>query len=170
VLRKAPCPVLTVPRQADARTIDADVAFRTIVCAVDFGETSTRALEHALSLAQEAGGRLLLVHVLEWLPEELPRPTAHFDVPEFHRALEQEARERLAAMVPAEARTWCDPEIVVAHGKAHREILKVATDHSADLVVLGVRGRGVVDRTFFGSTAEQVVRHATCPTLTVGGS
>lgn len=170
VLRKAPCPVLTVPKQAEPDTIDADVAFKTIVCALDFGESSTAALGHALSLAQEAGGRLLLVHVLEWLADEIPLKTGAVDVPRLHRELEQDARQRLESSIPSEARAWCHPEVIIRRGKAYREILEVATEHGADLVVLGVRGRGPIDRTLFGSTAEHVVRHATCPTLTVGAT
>ncbi|MCL4812302.1 MAG: universal stress protein [Vicinamibacteraceae bacterium] len=170
VLRKAPCPVLTVPREASPETVDADVTCRAIVCPVDFGEASQSALHYALSLAQEAQGRLVLMHVLEYFIEDEPRINAHFNVPEYRRALEHDARERLEAMIPEAARAWCEPEIVVGHGKAYREILRVAGERSADLIVLGVQGRGVIDRTLFGSTAEHVVRKATCPTLTVSSA
>lgn len=168
VLRKAPCPVLTVPRQPDPDTVDADVAFNTIVCALDFSDSSAAALEHAVLVAEEAQARLVLVHVLEWLAEGPPPPSAALDVPRIDNELEREARERLDAMLPEGTRERCRPEIVIPRGKAYREILKVASANDADLIVLGVRGRGPIDRTLFGSTAEHVVRHATCPTLTVG--
>lgn len=167
VLRKAPCPVLTVPKQVAPDTVDQDVTFRTIVCPVDFGDAAKSALTYALSLAQESEGRLVLMHALEYFIEEEPRLNAHFNVPEYRRALEQDARQRLEAMIPEAARAWCEPEIVIGHGKAYREILRVAGERQADLIVLGVQGRGVIDRTLFGSTAEHVVRKAPCPTLTV---
>ena len=164
VLRRARCPVLTVPRDASS---EASVAFKTIVCGVDFSAASVRAARYALSLAQEAGGRLVLVNVQEFLPEDEPRALSHFNVPEFRAALEQDARVELAALVPEDARPWCEPQFVISHGKAYAEILRVAAEQQAQLIVLGVQGRGAVDLMLFGSTTQHVVRQATCPVLTV---
>ena len=168
VLRRAPCPVLTVPRgvEAPGEPVTAP-AFRTIVCGTDFSEASTRAFEYALSLAQEAGGRLVLVHVLESLPEEEPRFSSHFNVPEVRRLLEHDARTSLEAMVSEQARTWCDVEAVIGHGKAGRELLRAATASHADLIVVGVHGRSAADLALFGSTTEYVLRRAPCPVLSV---
>ena len=162
VLRKAPCPVLTVPRRANppARPV---VTFKRILCAIDFSRSSERGLDYALSLAQAAGGQIVLVHVLEWLPEELWRSTRFNPGP----SLEQETRMRLEALVPTDARNWCEREFVVAHGKPHREVLREAEARNADLIVLGVQRRGPIDLMLFGSTAEHVVREASCPVLTV---
>jgi nucleotide-binding universal stress UspA family protein len=52
-------------------------------------------------------------------------------------------------------------------GKSHREILRIAQERGVDLIVLGVQGRGVLDRMFFGSTTHYIIRHASCPVLTV---
>ena len=164
VMRKAPCPVLTVPRL----TTEAAVTFKTIVCAVDFSDASRCAIQYALSLAQESGGRLLLVHVLESFAEETSRLNAHYDYPEARRALALDAETELETLIPDGARTWCEPEVVLRHGKAYVEILRVASQQQADLIVLGVRGRGAIDLALFGSTAQHVARAAHCPVLTVG--
>ena len=58
-------------------------------------------------------------------------------------------------------------DTVVTQGKAYREILRLASERDADLIVLGVHGRNAVDRLVFGSTTEHVVRRGTCPVLTV---
>jgi nucleotide-binding universal stress UspA family protein len=166
VLRKAPCPVLTVPRAIDPDLLPT-VLYRTIVCGIDFSRPADRALQYALSLAQESGGRIVLVHALEWFAEEEPRLSAHFNVSEFRRSLEADARSQMASLVPEAARTWCEPEPLIVHGKAYRELLRIAADRRADLIVLGVRGRSVADLAFFGSTAQHVLRQATCPVLTV---
>jgi nucleotide-binding universal stress UspA family protein len=82
----------------------------------------------------------------------------------------RDARERLEALVPAEARNWCEVDVRVACGKPYREILRFADVEEAELVVLGVHGAGagtVIDRVLFGSTANHVVRQASCPVLTV---
>jgi nucleotide-binding universal stress UspA family protein len=58
-------------------------------------------------------------------------------------------------------------EEVVAVGKPSREILRAAAEIGADLIVMGVHGRGALERAMLGSTTHQVIRHATCPVLTV---
>ena len=60
-----------------------------------------------------------------------------------------------------------DLATLVRFGKPYVELLDVAREMDADLIVLGVQGRGALDMGFFGSTANQVVRRATCPVLTV---
>ena len=68
VLRKATCPVLSVPpHSTDA--VPVPPLFTRILCAVDFSECSIHALEYAMSLAQEAGGTLTVLHVIDVGPE-----------------------------------------------------------------------------------------------------
>ena len=168
VLRKAPCPVLTVPPPAGGLHPSGAVLFRTIVCPVDFSEASLAALRHGLKLAEESGAEITVLHVLEWLVEDEPGARiAGFDVPEFRRYLEKDAREKLRRVVPGEARDWCRPREEVVGGRPWREILRVAEERQADLVVMGVRGRNPVDIVLFGSTAHHVVRGARCPVLVV---
>ncbi len=150
VLRKAPCPVLTVPRQTTEAATHT-VAFKTIVCAVDFSPASRRAVHYALSLAQESAGRLLLVHALDG-----------------RRTFAQRAQSELEALIPPSARLWCEPEVVVGDDRAYVEVLRVAAERQADLIVLGVHGRDAIDLRLFGSTAQHVTRSARCPVLTVG--
>jgi nucleotide-binding universal stress UspA family protein len=57
--------------------------------------------------------------------------------------------------------------MLIRHGKPYVQILQAAADERADLIVLGVRGRNPLDLTLFGSTTNQVVRHAEGPVLTV---
>jgi nucleotide-binding universal stress UspA family protein len=54
----------------------------------------------------------------------------------------------------------------VSHGKPYVEILRVAAEDKADLIVLGVHGRRAIDILLLGSTTNQLVRQATCPVLT----
>ena len=91
----------------------------------------------------------------------------HLAVAEYYRLIEQDAVTRLKAMVPDEARVWARPEERVVKGRAHQEILKVVADEHVDLVVMGVQGKGVVNRLLFGSTTHRVIREAACPVLTL---
>jgi nucleotide-binding universal stress UspA family protein len=164
-LHKAGCPVMTVP-PASLAPATAE-PFRTIVCALDFSPPSYTALNHALSVAQQSQGRLVLLHVLDWPPDR-PTPPGLGPQTAADRRLEQEATLReLRMAVPEEARNWCRPEAIVRIGRPHEEIVRLAHEVEADLVVLGVHGRTALARPFVGSTTNQVVRHADCPVLTV---
>jgi nucleotide-binding universal stress UspA family protein len=169
VVRTAACPVLTVPVHEHelARAAPLSGTLERIVCPIDWSPASASALDHAHSLAQVAGARLTVVHVVELAPE-VPEPP----LPEFFeyrtRCFEQ-ARKRLAAEVPAAVREGGAVDELVLVGKAHREIVRLAGEQQADLIVMGVHGGGLVDRALFGSTATQVLRRATCPVLTVRG-
>ena len=164
VLRKASCPVLTVPPRVEST---ATLPFKRLLCPVDFSEPSVAALGFALSLAQEAEAQLTVLHVVEWPLDEEPIVTPPFDVPEYRRGREAEVRARLERLVPAEAGDWCRPSLRIGHGKPYREILGTAAEDQADLVVMGVHGRNPLDVMLFGSTTNHVVRQATCPVLTL---
>jgi len=58
-------------------------------------------------------------------------------------------------------------ERFVTAGSPHREIIRVAAERQAELIVLGAFSHGVIDHMFFGSTTNHVVRRARCPVLTV---
>jgi nucleotide-binding universal stress UspA family protein len=81
--------------------------------------------------------------------------------------LEKDALARLRAAAPDEARTWCQVTEKVRAGCAHEEILRLAAEKKADLIVVGSHGRGPLERMFFGSTSRHVVRGAACPVLSV---
>jgi nucleotide-binding universal stress UspA family protein len=167
VLRSVQVPVLTVPPPVEGA---GEPLYRRIVCALDFSDASRRALEYALLLAREADARLVLLHVVEEVQVPVSPPEAvQVSLPDLQRHLEREATGRLQAALPEEARSWCSPEVQVAVGKPYREIVRVATDTGADLIVMGVHGRGAIDRWLFGSTANHVIRQARCPVLTLRG-
>lgn len=168
VLREAPCPVLTVPPHERAVTSQA-VTFTRILCPTDFSPSSLQAVGFAIDLARQADGRVTLVYVLEWLAEEEPRSLAHFNVPEFRGLLARNAEDQLRALVSDESQAWSAIDTLIVFGRAHRQILRVAEEQSADLIVMGAQGRAGVSLALFGSTTQQVVRGATCPVLTVRG-
>jgi nucleotide-binding universal stress UspA family protein len=171
VLRKAGCPVLTVPPRVTNAALMPSVTFKRILCAIDFGECSMRALEYAMSLAQEASARLTVLHVVEPLPnvpiEDASALASIKTVREYIAAAKEEGRELLKRAVPDQVRAYCEVETVLTIGTPYREILRFGDEQAADLIVLGVHGRGVVDLMFFGSTAQHIVRQAACPVLTL---
>jgi nucleotide-binding universal stress UspA family protein/phosphoserine phosphatase len=172
VLRKAHCPVLTVPPRVAATS---RLPFRHLLCSVDFSEASLSAVHWASSLACESGAALTLLHVIEWPWEEPPAPSIQ-DMPleqgaalaEFRRYSEEGARKRLESLIPATMPAG-QATADLRHGKAYKQILDVAEKQRSDLIIMGVRGRNAVDVTLFGSTTTQVVRGDTLEALDAAG-
>jgi nucleotide-binding universal stress UspA family protein len=162
VLRKAPCPVLTIPPRQEGSSA---LPFAHVLCPIDFSDSSIAALQHALSLVQESNARLTLLHVFEWSSDEATAKRV-LESSDYHRQLEAETREHLERLIPTDARNWCAPETRLAFGKAYQQILGLAESEHVDLIVMGVRGRNPFDLMMFGSTVNQVVRQARCPVLT----
>jgi nucleotide-binding universal stress UspA family protein len=172
VLRKAACPVLTVPKGAPDAVPAPSVLFKRIICAVDFSDCSIHALHYAMSLAQEADAHLTVVHVIE-LPPDVSREGYDNVLPgprnlrEYIALAEENGQARFKDAIPESVRAYCTVDTVLATGKPYREILRVAEERHADLLVIGIHGRGVIERLLFGSTAQHLVRQATCPVLTL---
>jgi nucleotide-binding universal stress UspA family protein len=161
VLRSARCPVLTVPARGGLPAGPA--LFGTVLWATDFSAPATAALEWALALAPEDRARLLLVHVTAHEPE----PRGPDAPPDLATELQQRAREWLDASVPESVRSRAPVETIVTAGKAHREIVRIAAEKGAELIVMGAQGADALDQLVFGSTAQRVLRSAPCPVLTV---
>lgn len=165
VLRKADCPVMTVPPKAPEAT-SGPVPFRQIVCAIDFSKSSRVGLDYAMALAREDGAALAVVHVIETHPLYIDfAPPAAIDL----HAWTEQASGGLRALVPEKVRAVCNVTEVVREGRPYREILGLARELEADLIVMGVHGRGAADLFFLGSTTHHVVREAHCAVLTLRG-
>jgi nucleotide-binding universal stress UspA family protein len=137
--------------------------FKHIVAATDFSETSRAAFELACELARECGAALTVVHVCEVPGYDetgpIPYDVATPIVASAERELDGIMRRVRASCPEATA--------VVRIGAAAAEILALAADVRADLVVLGTHGRRGFAHAVMGSVAERVVRCAPVPVLTV---
>lgn len=161
-------PTIAVPNGAQRR--DSNAPFRNIVAAVDFSQASFGALTRALTLAQESGGRLTLLHVLDGFPYEsvYSGGQAFRLVREFRARVEQVNRE-LRSLIPADALHWAEIDVTTMPGRAHEAIIKTASDRRADLIVLGLPNRPRVEEFVAGSTVHRVVRRTVAPVLLVPG-
>ena len=164
VLRKASCPVMTLPPPAP-RTADTVLA-RQILCPVDFSSCAELALEFAVAVAHKAEGTVTALHVVEAMDGE-----DDADRPEYIAELRRRQCQTAQQSVQELTASFSDGSGAIANlvglGRPHREILRHAAERHADLIVMGVRGRGPIDLTLFGSTTNHVVRRATCPVVTV---
>ena len=163
--RALPCPTLAVP---DTWPREADGAFVNIVCATDFSAASAAALQKALVLAQQSGGRLTLLHVLEGFRHATAYSggEAFRLIGEYHARVDRVSRH-MRSEVPPDAFNWCHIETTAVSGVAHRMIVSTASELDADLIVMGLPERSGIDRVIMASTATPVLRNAICPVLMV---
>jgi len=168
VAQRVKSPVLIVPAGGSDGANVTVAPFGRIVCATDFESASNAALDMALPIAQKAGSRLTLIHVINGVsPESTSRYAWHFKVPEYQRLLAAEAWRRLQESIPVEARKAGSVHARVVTGTPSDEILRIADEARADLIVMGVTTRGAIGRRLIGSTAARVMRRAGCAVLAV---
>jgi nucleotide-binding universal stress UspA family protein len=153
LIHHATCPVLVVKDEA--------VPLRRITLATDGSDASAQALEFVLTKFQPdrstgKGGRapihVSVVHVMPFLKYPELKEAGH-------KLIEQSVQKLIKAGFTAEA--------VCQLGKPAEVIMKVASKHHADLIVMGAKGLGAIARFLLGSVSTRVVQHANCSVLVV---
>jgi len=169
LIRTISCPILVVnppDGKQGAETIQRS-GFKNILVGCDFSPDSNNALEYGFSLAQEFQSVLHLVHVIEPVVyREVFLPDGFLD--EVHTNLDLKLGEELETLVPEEAKNWCDIRTTCVAGKPYDELTRYAKDHGVDLIIMGVRGRSLMETMLLGATTGRVIRRAVCPVLSVG--
>lgn len=137
---------------------------RRILVPVDFSECSRKALDYGVSLANQFRSELLLLHVVQ----------PYVPVPELTAVDTELVLNRMMDAARTELARWRESlgkEIAVETqlrvGRPEVEIERTISERKIDLAVLSTHGRTGLKHALLGSTAERVVRHATCPVLVV---
>ena len=141
---------------------------RRILVPVDFSESARPVLDYARDLARDRGAEILLLHVVGI-------PVAPFD-PAYGvaadpkmllemRASAEKGLKELAEQAEPSRKVAIHTRVLT--GSPSREIVREARDGKADLVIVGTHGRTGLRHVFLGSVAENVVRLAPCPVLTL---
>jgi|SRR5579859_148311 len=158
ILRRSGVPVMIVG-PAHERTL-SDGHFHRVVFPSDFTPQSLAAVPYAVSVAQENNAALTLLHVIKKEGREKRAPRDGISI--------AEALHRLHDIVPPEIECHSHTETLVEHGEPADRILGTAKNQNADLIVLGVSGRGgLFAATHLANTAHRVIARSACPVLTV---
>ncbi len=141
---------------------------RLLLHPTDFSDYSTRAFSIAVGLARQHRATIVVLHVADTLgPENVTYGEAVSQLePEGYRQRLQADLRRVA--LPDEA--GVPVQHLLVEGEPAAEIVRVAREHQCDLIVMGTHGRTGLQRLLMGSIAEQVMRRAPCPVLTVKSS
>ena len=142
---------------------------KRILLPTDFSGCANYALPYAAAIARAVGATVICVNVVEpivpavgytGMVEAMP-------IAEMSEQMEDSAERELPDVMRCEELRGLKVEEVIGHGDAAAEIVRVADERDADLIVISSHGRTGLGRIIFGSTAEAVVRHAHCPVLVV---
>jgi nucleotide-binding universal stress UspA family protein len=137
------------------------LAIRRILHPTDFSDLSRPAFDVACALARDYGAELVVGHVVPLPPPAVVEGVMiepEDDGLDAHTA-------RLAEFAPDDPRVRMVRRL--RRGDEAAEILKLAEEFGADMIVMGTHGRGGLARLVMGSVAERVMRKAPCPVLTV---
>jgi nucleotide-binding universal stress UspA family protein len=162
IFRSAECPVLTLGPHVSK----LDSSLRNILYATDFGPESIHGLPYAISLAEEHGARLTLLHVVTATGVVLPEPEpGAMPVIDPYVAVAT-GEKQLRALIPADTALRHEPEYLVQFGPAAETILRIA--EKADMIVLGVKRPAALTKHLGGGVAYRIICEAACPVLSVG--
>ena len=144
------------------------INLKRILVPTDFSESARHALLYGTSFAREYEGELLLLHVVENLTVGYASDLFPVPMAEVFDEISGYAKAELAKLGAEVKEKGLAVRELVVQGKPSAEIVRVAREETADMIVLGTHGKGMLDKALFGSTAERVIRRAPCPVLTVG--
>ncbi|WP_027192422.1 universal stress protein [Fundidesulfovibrio putealis] len=140
--------------------------FKKILCAVDFSDQSPKLADYAKTLARCTGAKLLCVYVAPSLSQYVGFHVPPSSIESFVGEIVAGADTSMQTYLETHF-AGADAEGKVLVGYPAEEILNMAEDENADLIIMGTHGRTGIDRILFGSVAEKVVKSSTCPVLTI---
>jgi universal stress protein A len=137
---------------------------KRILCPTDFSAIAEKAVGYAVFLASSHNAELQLLHVVDHLHGFDNYLILSMAPHEISERMEKHANEDLSEVVN-QIKETVKTKKAVRHGKASVQIIKMAREMKADLIVMGSHGRTGLSHVIIGSVAEAVVRHAYCPVL-----
>ncbi|MEL6683307.1 MAG: universal stress protein [Pseudomonadota bacterium] len=145
--------------------------FKTIVVAVDGSDCSKNAVAAACDMTSAGGGSLTIVHApqAETTAFVIGWPVGYHELltAPSHTELEETGKKIIAEAAALAKGKCCEVQTDMHIGDPVRQVLRIAKDKNADLIVMGRRGLGSVASLFLGSTSQRIQHHATCACLTV---
>ncbi|MGA8867201.1 MAG: universal stress protein [Candidatus Sulfotelmatobacter sp.] len=152
-----------MPAVAEWKENRIESCFRHILVATDFSEASRRALSDALALAAQYDARLSVLHAIP------PEPALiNLESPAELDLGRQVAQRRMKEFLSDIGPHHNVEHILLRNGPVAKVLDSVIREEKIDLLVIGTRGRGGLRKVALGSVAEELLRLAPCPVLTVG--
>ena len=139
------------------------ISLKNILFATDFSRAADAAAPFAIQIARSYGAKLYGVHVNPFDDYTAAAPGAWAAMAEAAERRTKEHAQRLSEQLKGVER-----EVVIGEGNTWEVVSNLIKQKGIDLIVLGTRGRTGLGKTLLGSVAEEILRQASCPVLTVG--
>jgi nucleotide-binding universal stress UspA family protein len=144
------------------------IKFKRILFPTDFSTAAAHALDYAISLALEHESTLILVHVVEDIGFNSPFTLGSAPVTvEYRVGIEEKVRQEMHKVIAAQIKRQVKVDEVMAWGRPFVEIVRIAKDKEADLIVIPTHSKTGPKHTHLGSTSARVVNLAVCPVLVI---
>lgn len=165
IVRYSPCPVLVVhPREKNEKR---ELRFDRILVPIDFSACSLKGLDYAKGLARQFGARLVLLNSVAFQYYITSDEYALYDLPLLMQQAEKTSRRQMRDLIRETDWEGIEVQASLQIGHAGQQICARAVEDDADLIVTSTHGTTGFKHILVGSTAEYVVRHASCPVLVV---
>jgi nucleotide-binding universal stress UspA family protein len=147
------------------------IEIKNILVPTDFSDFSKYALNYAVAFAQTFKAKITLIHVTpEREMDSLRQVSTFFEPGQLERLLKQresEDQRQLDGFIPPELKKGIEVDTIHTVGIPFLDIIRTAREKKVDLIIIATHGRSGLSHMFFGSVAEQVVRKASCPVLSI---
>ena len=151
----------------DNLTNPTSLEVKNILFATDFSATSEKALPYAAAICRHFGSTLHVAHVMSDASALLMTGGLDYvSLSTIYEDAHTEAKEKIDQI--AEQVQGIDHRGYVRHGSVWESLAEIIAESGIDLIVLGTHGRTGLGKLLLGSVAEDILRHAACPVLTVG--
>ncbi len=147
------------------KSVPAD--FERILLPTDFTEASEHAALYALNMATKYNARLYVLDVVDLTEDAAGFYVPHLSFDNLDKEMLKAAEGMLEKFCAKQFNGFDGLEMKVVAGEPYKDILKAVDKDGIDIVVMGTCGKGGIERFFFGSTTERVLREADCPVLVI---
>ncbi len=162
VVRKAGCSVMVVRSKKY-------VGFKRIIVPIDFSDCSRKALEHSTATARAHNSKLTILHVYEesFIEPYVRAANSEEEAEEIIKEIEQVNESKYDEFLNTIDLSGVEYEKLLKKGIPETEIVAIAMEQQANLIVMGTHGRSGIKHILVGSTAEEVVRNVPCDIIVV---
>ena len=168
VVRYSPCLVLIVrPVGDNGKMVKRVVGFGKILVPIDFSDCSMKGLDYAKAMAKQFGSKLVLLNSVALQYFVTSDEYTRYDLPLLMQQAEKASRDQMRDLIAQTDWEGIEVESSLQIGHAGQQICARALEHRADVIVTSTHGATGFKHILVGSTAEYVMRHASCPVLVV---
>ena len=138
-----------------------------ILVPVDFSDSSNVLAEYAILFGKNFDAKIYIIHVVEDFLKYAKLSIPHISMDKIIEEVYEAAEKELDDFCTKNFEGKVKYESILSKGEAHEEIFKAVKEREIDIIIIGTHGNSGLNKIFFGSTADRVLRGAKCPVITV---